>query len=84
MGIANQAVQTGMLSTPHPEYSYITLATPSRLYSALELPGFEPALEQTEAEALTDRLRPQNYLNNVLHVVREDSDYLIINIGKAC
>jgi hypothetical protein len=36
MGIANQAVQTGMLSMPHPEYSYIDLASPGRLYSARE------------------------------------------------
>ncbi len=36
MGIANQAVQTGTLSMPHPEYSYIDLASPGRLYSARE------------------------------------------------
>ncbi len=36
MGIANQAVQTGTLSMPHPEYSYIDLAFPGRLYSARE------------------------------------------------
>jgi hypothetical protein len=34
MGIANQSVQTGMLSMPHPEYSYIDLASSGRLYSA--------------------------------------------------
>jgi hypothetical protein len=64
MGVANQAVQTGKLSMPHPECSYITLASPGRLYSArenlFEPSGFEPALEPTEAEALTERLRPQN------------------------
>ncbi len=70
MGIVNQAVQTGTLSMPHPEYSYITLASPNRLYSArenlFEPPGFEPALKLTEAEVLTNRLRPQNYK---LHII---------------
>jgi hypothetical protein len=82
MGIANQAVQTGTLSMPHPEYSYITLASPGRLYSAqenlFEPPGFEPAFEQTEAKALTYRLRPQNILQVVLALVKAGVQFCIL------
>ncbi len=60
--IANQAVETEFCQ---PEYSYITLASPSRLYSTPEIYlfaplGFKPALESTEPEMLTNALRPQN------------------------
>jgi hypothetical protein len=51
MGIANQAVQTGTLSMPHPEYSYIDLASPGRLCSAREINLFLPAGIRTCARA---------------------------------
>jgi hypothetical protein len=65
IGSANLAVPTTIRSMPHLEYFYVTLASPCRLYSTREnlfgLPGFEPALKPTEAEALTNRLQPQHH-----------------------